>query len=222
MLDSPGAIAIAGLPAVTAVAWVIEVTVLERTWRRAAVLTLMCDVGAETRQTDLQLVADGVGHGGVQPGAGVAPGAVGGGERDVEASGGLLEGQAAEIAELDELCFLRVIKGELFEGGVQGQHVFGIAVGGEGVEIGVFALRPPPCFSRPLRRAFSTRMRRIASAAAPKKWRRLAQTRSLALGAVVAGLDEPQIGLVDEGGGIERLAGLFMSELLGGELRSSS
>src|SRR5262249_45526185 len=35
--------------------------------------------------------------------------------------------------------------------------------------------RPPPCFAWRLRRAFSTRMRRMASAAAAKKWPRLFQ-----------------------------------------------
>ena len=35
------------------------------------------------------------------------------------------------------------------------------------------AAAPPPCWMRRLRRAFSTRMRRMASAAAPKKWPRL-------------------------------------------------
>ena len=39
----------------------------------------------------------------------------------------------------------------------------------------VVYFRPPPCLPRCLRRALSTRMRRIASAAAAKKWRRLFQ-----------------------------------------------
>ena len=60
-----------------------------------------------------------VGHGGVQPGAAVPPGAVGSGKRDLEASGRLLEGQAAEKAQFDELGLERVANGELLEGRVQ-------------------------------------------------------------------------------------------------------
>ena len=52
----------------------------------------------------------------------------------------------------------------------------------------------------------------MASAAAAKKWPRLFQCR--------AGLaaDQPQVGLVDQGGGLERLAGLLLGQLLGRQL----
>ena len=43
-------------------------------------------------------------HGGVKPGAGVPPRAVGGGERNLQTIGGLLQSQPAEIAQLDELA----------------------------------------------------------------------------------------------------------------------
>ena len=55
--------------------------------------------------------------------------------------------------------------------------------------------RSPPCLRLCLRRAFSTRMRRMASAAAAKKWPRLSQCGS-SLRA-----DQAQVGLVDQGGG---------------------
>ena len=52
----------------------------------------------------------------------------------------------------------------------------------------------------------------MASAAAAKKWPRLSQSPGL------LGADEPQVRLVDQGGGLERLAGLLLRELLGGQL----
>ena len=62
-----------------------------------------------------------------------------------------------------------------------------------------------------LRRAFSTRMRRIASAAAAKKWPRLSQPSSSAT-------HQPQVSLVDQGRGLEGLAGLLLGQLLRGQL----
>jgi hypothetical protein len=62
------------------------------------------------------------GHGGVQPGAGVAPGAVGGGQGDVQALRRLLEGQEGEEAQLDQPGLERVVGRELLQGLVQGQQ----------------------------------------------------------------------------------------------------
>ena len=63
--------------------------------------------------------------------------------------------------------------------------------------------RRPPRLSACLRRACSTRMRRMASAAAAKKWPRPFQCWAL------LAADEPQVRLVDQGGGLERLARLL-------------
>ena len=52
----------------------------------------------------------------------------------------------------------------------------------------------------------------MASAAAAKKWPRLSHVRA------VVGADEPEVRLVDQGGGLERLAGLLLGQPLGGEL----
>ena len=52
-------------------------------------------------------------------------------------------------------------------------------------------------------------MRRMASAAAAKKWPRLFQCWRLARVA-----DQPQVGLVDQGGGLERLARLLLGQPL--------
>ena len=52
----------------------------------------------------------------------------------------------------------------------------------------------------------------MASAAAAKKWPRPSQCRASSAS------DQPEVGLVDQGGGLERLAGLLLRQPLGGEL----
>ena len=69
----------------------------------------------------------------------------------------------------------------------------------------------PPRFTARFRRAFSTRMRRMASAAAAKKWPRLFQSWA------VRALDQPQVRLVDEGRRLERLPRLLLRQPLGGQ-----
>ena len=51
----------------------------------------------------------------------------------------------------------------------------------------------------------------MASAAAAKKWPRLFQSRGL------SPVDQPEVGLVDQGGGLEGLAGPLRRELLRGQ-----
>ena len=52
----------------------------------------------------------------------------------------------------------------------------------------------------------------MASAAAAKKWPRLFQCWAS------LGIDQPQVRLVDQGRGLERLAGLLLGQPLGGQL----
>ena len=52
----------------------------------------------------------------------------------------------------------------------------------------------------------------MASAAAAKKWPRLFQRLGLVR------VDQPEVRLVDQGGGLERLAGLLLGQPLGGQL----
>jgi len=86
---------------------------------------------------------------------------------------------------------LRVLAGELLQGLVDPEYFIDrLGVSQPGV-VELNPPLPPPRFRRPLRRAFSTRMRRMASAAAAKKCPRLSQHRDLLR------IDEPQIGLVD-------------------------
>ena len=98
--------------------------------------------GPGTRQAGARFFPGiGAGHGGVEPGAGVPPGPVGGGQGDAQALGRLLQGQAAEEAQLDELGLERVVERELLQGLVQGQELLRGPAGAEGVEVRVFA--PP-------------------------------------------------------------------------------
>ena len=68
----------------------------------------------------------------------------------------------------------------------------------------------PPRFCRPLLRARSMRMRRIASAAAAKKWPRLFQPRALSV-------HQAEIRLVHQGRRLERLAGPLLGQLPRGQ-----
>ena len=137
----------------------------------------------------------------MQPGPGVSPVAVGGGARDAEGLGGLVDGQAGEVAELDQLGLGGGPRGELRPGprpgpgGRRGSAGSRPAMSSRSTR-GRAAAALRGCR---LRRAFSTRMRRMASAAAAKKWPRLSQCCGLVR------VHQPEVRLVDQGGGLERL-----------------
>ena len=127
------------------------------------------------------------------------------------ARGRVLDRQAGEVPELHQLGLGRLLSGEPSQGLVEGQQV----VGGGPATISTSSRsrrrRPPPCFSDCLRRALSIRMRRMASAAAAKKWPRPSQSRSPP--------GRPaQVGLVDQRRGLERLPRLLPGQPLGGQL----
>ena len=65
----------------------------------------------------------------------------------------------------------------------------------------------PPCLTRCLRRALSTRIRRIASAAAAKKWPRLFQLLA------VSPSDQPQVRLMHQRRRLQRLPRLLLGQL---------
>ena len=56
----------------------------------------------------------------IEPGAGVSPVIPGRARGDVQQAGGLFGGQADEIPQLYQLCFERVLRGELIEGVIDG------------------------------------------------------------------------------------------------------
>ena len=63
----------------------------------------------------------------------------------------------------------------------------------------------------PRRRAWSTRIRRMARAAMAKKWARFSQ-------AVDPLIHQPEVGLVDQGGGLQGVVGTLAAEQPGGEV----
>ena len=97
--------------------------------------------------------------------------------RQAERRGGLGDGQPGEVAELDQLGLERVLGRQPGQGLVQGEQIFAAAPGrrpgpaSSSTSVPAAAvLGRPPSGGRA-----STRMRRMASAAAAKKWPRLSQ-----------------------------------------------
>ena len=120
--------------------------------------------------------------------------------RNAEQFRRLFDRHPGEVTQRDKSSFDRVDLLEPTECLVQREQVIGRQARWQ---VGQFELRPvvgsPPCLVRFLRRADSTTIRRMASAAAAKKWPRESQGWS--------GADQSQICLVDEGGRLQRLAG---------------
>ena len=145
----------------------------------------------------------------VQPGAGVGPVPIGRCRRDAQGRGGLVERQAGEIAELDE--FPRQ--------GVEGRQPRRARRPGRPARRGRrrsprrvprnrrAASRRRACRA-PCRGRVSTRIRRMASAAAAKKWPRLFQCWAH------VHVHQAQVGLVDQGGGLRASGPAFVRQLL--------
>ena len=151
----------------------------------------------------------------VEPGPGVGPVPVGRRRGDAEGRGRLVDRQAGEVAELDQLglaCGSSL--GQPVQGLVEGQQVVvrSSAASSSGVRGRPALPIAARASARPLARALSTRMRRMASAAAAKKWPRLFQCRAW------PAPDQPQVGLVDQGRRLQRLAGLLLGHPRGRQL----
>ena len=127
---------------------------------------------------------------------------------DAQGLGRLGHGQPGEVAELRPAgpCAGRV--GRAGRGPRRGPSRSSAAVPAAATVVERTPLAAAAPLSGCLRRAWSTRMRRMASAAAAKKWPRLSQCRS------AAGADQPEVGLVDQGGGLEGLARLLLGQPL--------
>jgi len=145
------------------------------------------------------------GHGGVQPGA------VGCSRRDAQALGRLLERQPGEEPHLHQLGLDGVVLGELLQGLVQGQDFLCGAAGQQGVEVGGVALPAAAALETALaprlldQDAAHGRGGRGEEMAAPVPVGRRARP------------DEPEVGLVNQGGRLQGLAGLLVREPLGGQ-----
>ena len=148
----------------------------------------------------------------MEPGAGVGPATFGGGHRDPERGGGLVETEADVVAELDELGVVGRDGGEAAESFGDGEH----ALGGEGIEgqnggfIEIDAAETATVTDRGARAGFFDENAahglggggEKVAAVVPRRLFRAAEAK-------------PR--LVDESGGLEGVRGGFAGELGGGE-----
>ena len=147
----------------------------------------------------------------VEPGLGVGPPAFRRGFGDVEDAGGLFGREADEVPELHELGLLGVEGGEPLEGVVEGEEL--VVLDGrrevESVEFDVFGAGPVAEGA-------------LASGAVDEDAAHGLGGSGEEVGAILPmGLSvraQPEPGFVDEGGGLECLAGGFAGHLLGGHL----
>src|SRR5207237_6131240 len=120
--------------------------------------------------------------------------------------------QPREVAELDQVGRLGIGGGQSHEGGVDVQHIvdaFGSG-GGELVEVQANAI------ATPFLALLATSI--IDQDAAHGLGR---GGKEVAAAVPVLGfvrVHQPEVGLVDQGRGLERLAGYFLGQLLGGQL----
>ena len=143
----------------------------------------------------------------VQPDAGVRPVFVRGCAREAEYFRGLLDGQAGEVAEFDQLAGLRFLGGQCGQGVVEEQQFVRRRLRNQVLAIEVHSL---PASAAPLLATFVTGavdenpphgLGGGGKEVAP----------SVPLDARVIP-DEPQVRLVDEGGCLERLARLLLGQ----------
>ena len=116
----------------------------------------------------------------VKPGAGVSPAAIRRGAGDAQAPGRLLDGQPDKEAQLDHLGLQRIFLGETVQGFVDGEQVVRGRRRRRFSLLQIDALTVAAPLQPVLARALSTRMRRMASAAAAKKCPAVSQRCSFA------------------------------------------
>ena len=146
---------------------------------------------------------------GLEPGARIGPPAVGSGRRNAKYLGGLLAGQGGKESQFDELGLEGIAGGQLRQGVVEREQFLVLLRGGKVVEIlalpiatvfvGVFAPRSVDENATHRRGSGAEEMLSI-------------RERSLRFRT-----DQAQVGFVNQGGGVERLSRLFVSELPRGE-----
>jgi len=147
----------------------------------------------------------------VQPGAGEGPPALGGGDGDAQRAGRLGGGQAGEEAELDQAGLVRLLGGQAGQGGVEVEQVLGGL--GDAVELLQRHAPPPPAVLDGL----------LAAGVVDEDVPHGLGTGGVEVVAALPGAldipaDEAEVGIVDEGGGLERLARRLVGQALGGEL----
>jgi hypothetical protein len=146
----------------------------------------------------------------VKPGAGVGPPAFGGGGGDAEDGGGFFDGEAGEVAEFDEFGFWFVEGGEFFEGVVNGEEFVVRSGRGDFELVDVEALLVSAMAQGTFAAGAFDEDAAHGFGGSPEK-----------VGAVLPGLlvggDEAKPGFVNEGSGLERVAGGFVGHAMDGE-----
>ena len=100
--------------------------------------------------------------------------------RKPEADGGIAQCEPREETQVHKPGGVGILLGKLGQRIIEGNQLFVTGVQGEFDVVEIDAGRSPPLLSRFLSRARLRRIRRIASAAAAKKWPRLSQSWILA------------------------------------------
>ena len=118
--------------------------------------------------------------------------------------------KAGEVAQLNQPGGVRVVAFQFGERLVEGEQVVPTRLR-DGEVVGQFDAHPAAAVDFSMRRAASTRILRMASAAAAKKCRGRSSP-------VASAPDEPEVGLVDQSGRLKRLARTLLCHPRCGEL----
>ena len=137
--------------------------------------------------------------------------ALGGCAGNPEDARGVLLGQPGEVAELHELGLDRVLGFELRQGLVEGQEVLGGGRGRDVDVVEVLPLQPAAVLLGPLAAGV------LDEDATHRLGRRGEEVAAAIPPLGLLAIDEPEVGLVDQGGGLERLPRLLLGEPLLGE-----
>src|SRR5262245_24632497 len=161
---------------------------------------------AELSKKNGKLSAEGI----PQPGAGIGPFLSGQVDRDAEQASDVLVAQPGEVAQLDHPGRDRVFGGELAQGLVQGEDV---VLGLRGGHVGEFdPPHPPPVFETILAASVLNQNPPHGLGRGGKE----VGTTVPVLG--LLHINQPQVRLMDQRGGLQCLARFFLSESLSGQL----
>ena len=145
---------------------------------------------------------------GVEPRPRVSPVPISGSGRYAQGIRGLGNRQAGKIAKRDEAGFERIRLLKAFEGFVDCQNIQGGLRGGDP---DVFDVLSPASTASSLALFVPC----LVDEDTPHgRGGRGEEVMAIAINAGLGSAHQPQIGLVDQGGGFERLAGLFLGQLL--------
>lgn len=146
-----------------------------------------------------------------KPSAGVGPVAFGGGEGDPEQFRACFQRAADEVAELDQFGLGRLLGREASQGLVKGKKVFRGGIGSWTDLVQVHALSVAAML------AASPTANSVNENTPHRLGRRSEEMPAPVPGLTRMTADQPQVGLVNQGSGIEGLPCSFAGNLLGGE-----